>query len=63
MQNAVKFMPYNAIVPLCLPRASGVVNVKLSEALLPTVSVTVMVNVCTPDAKSKTSMISTSRPA
>ena len=36
---------------------------KLSESLLPSVSVTVMVAVCTPGSKSKTSMLSTSWPA
>ena len=52
-----------SIVPLHRPRASGVVKSKLCEALLPSVSVTVMVAVCTPGAKSKTLMLSTSWPA
>ena len=48
------------VFPLYLP---GVVKLKLSESLVPNVSLTVMVAVCSPGAKSNTLMLSTSGPA
>ena len=48
------------VFPLYLP---GVVKLKLSESLVPSVSLTVMVAVCSPGAKSNTLMLPTSGPA
>ena len=52
MQHTVSLLLYSP----------GVINVTLSESLLPKMSVTVIVAVCSPGAKSNTSMSSTSKP-